>query len=455
MNRVFVLFGFLLLGNACSPKVQPVDPRPAWLTGQLDEPRYYTGVGHSLKDGTNNYVQAAKKSALDDLVSQIKVTVSSTSILSTLEENRKDFQERYEQIIQTTVADEIEEFEQVGTYQDERNYWVYYRLSKERYRQIKEEQKRNAVALATDFFKKARQAEMNDERLQAIGFYFQALKSMEKYLGEAIPISIEGTDYLLTNEAYASIKSLLDKIQVTLVPGEMQINRRMNQNGQSVIVQADYKDKQIPAIRLPLRATFEKGQGEVFPDYITDESGQAKILLNKITARDLEQTVSVKVNLDALSGTGNSLIYNLIASTLRAPGSQLLLRVQRPVVYLTSNERSLGLIKNNDQIANKLKNLLTSSGFEFTSDSQRAELIVEIDSDSERGSVSGSIYITYLTGVIKVLENRGGKVIYTATFDRLKGYGLDYDRSSQDAYNKALEALEKEHFQELLSNILH
>jgi hypothetical protein len=229
----------------------------------------------------------------------------------------------------------------------------------------------------------------------------------------------------------------------------------MNQNGQSVIVQADYKDKQIPAIRLPLRATFEKGQGEVFPDYITDESGQAKILLNKITARDLEQTVSVKVNLDALSGTGNSLIYNLIASTLRAPGSQLLLKVQRPVVYLTSNERSLGLIKNNDQIANKLKNLLTSSGFEFTSDSQRAELIVEIDSDSERGYVSGSIYITYLTGVIKVLENQGGKVIYTATFDRLKGYGLDYDHSSQDAYNKALEALEKEHFQELLSNILH
>ncbi|MBX2962249.1 MAG: LPP20 family lipoprotein [Cyclobacteriaceae bacterium] len=449
-NFIFILF----ISVSCSSKVQPVETKPAWLTGQLNEPRYYTGIGQSFKDGTNNYVQAAKKSALDDLVSQIKVTVSSTSILSTLEENRKDFQERYEQIIQTTVADELEEFELAGVYEDDRNYWVYYRLSKERYRQIKEEQKRNAVTLATDFLHKARKAEAEGARLQAIGFYFQAFRSVEKYLGEPIPVKIDEREVLLTNEVYASIKSLLAKIQVQVSPAEMEINRRMNVNGQAVIAQVIFSDTREPAANFQLTASFEKGQGEVYPNYITDDQGRAKILINKITSRELEQTVGVKLNMDAISGTSNSLVYSLISSTLKPPGSQVILKVQRPVVYMMASERSLGITKSSTQIANRLKNLLTNAGFEFTNDRQRADLQMEVSADSEKGSVSGSIYITFLTGVIRVTEAREGRVIYATTLDRIKGYGLDYERSSQDAYNKAIENLEKEHLSELLNNVL-
>jgi arginine repressor len=93
-----------------------------------------------LKMALTTTYRSAKKSALDDLVSQIKVNVSSTSVLSQLEVDRK-LQEQYEQIIQTTAADEIEEFELVDAWEDPTNYWVYYRLSISRYRQIKEEQK--------------------------------------------------------------------------------------------------------------------------------------------------------------------------------------------------------------------------------------------------------------------------------------------------------------------------
>ena len=185
--------------RGCSPKVQPPDPeslKPAWLKTTPYQDGYYTGIGHSVKDGTNNYIQSAKKSALDDLVSQIKVNVSSTSVLSQLEIDKK-LTEQYEQIIQTTAADEIEEFELVDAWEDPTNYWVYYRLSISRYRQIKEEQKRNATILATDYFQKARHAEKNGERLQAISFYFQAFRSIEKYLGEAIRVTIENKEVLV------------------------------------------------------------------------------------------------------------------------------------------------------------------------------------------------------------------------------------------------------------------
>ena len=93
-------------------------------------------------------------------------------------------------------------------------------------------------------------------------------------------------------------------------------------------------------------------------------------------------------------------------------------------------------------------------GFEFTGDRLAAELWVDVKANSEQGSVSGSIFITYLNGMIRVADINDGKEIYSTTLDRIKGYGLDYDRSSQDAYNKAVEALEKDYITDLLNSIL-
>lgn len=451
--RYFTLL-FLLLIAGCSPKVQvPDNPKPAWLSAKPSQAGYYTGIGKGTKNGTNNYIQEAKKSAFEDLISEIKVTVSSSSVLSTFEDD-KTFKEQYEQIIQTTAADDIEEFEQVGAWEDEGNYWIYYRLSKARYKEIKDQQKRNAVILAIDFFEKAQAADIAGDRIQALSFYFQAFKSMEKYLGEAIAVTINGKDMLIVNEIYASIQSLLDKIQVNVTPAEVAINRRLNLNTQTVIAKAMYKDLVKPAPLLPLFASFEKGGGDVFPDYKTDAQGNAKILINKITSRELEQTVRVKVNTDAISGTSGSPVFALIAKRLQIPASQIILKVKRPIVYITMDEKSFGSNKNNPQISNRLKNLLANSGFEFTTNKKEADLWVDVLCDSEKGSISGSIYITYLSGTIKVSTVREGKEIYTTGFDRIKGYGLDYDKSSQDAYNKGLDVLEKERLQELLDNVL-
>src|SRR5688500_1884615 len=186
----------------------------------------------------------------------------------------KKLTEQYEQIIQTTAADEIEEFELVDAWEDATNYWVYYRLSIARYRQIKEEQKRNATLLATDFLRKAKQAERDNERLQAISFYFQAFRSIEKYLGEAIRITLDNQEVLLVNEIYASIQAMLDKININVNPSEIMLNRRVNQTQHAVVAKAYYKDQNKGVANLPLRAIFEKGAGDVFPEYKTDERGE-------------------------------------------------------------------------------------------------------------------------------------------------------------------------------------
>ena len=457
MKHILIL-AVLLIG--CSPsltntglKTDLQNVKPAWLNAKPIQDSYYTGIGHSNKDGLNNYIQSAKQSALEDMVSEIRVNVSSTSVLSQIDAN-KEFQEKYEQIINTTVAEEIEEFEQVDAWQDDRNYWVYYRLSKQRYKEIKDEQKRNAVTLALDFFTKARQSERSGENVQALGFYFQGFRAIEKYLAEPIRIEFEGKEILLTNEIYANIQQLLDKMQLSAEPSEIMVNRRIAESGQTVIVKAFYKDGRKAIGDLPLSATFEKGAGDVYPNYKTDGSGHSKMLITKISSRDLEQTVAVKVNLLSFAGENPSDIYKLVAQKSVVPNVNILLKVKRPLVYVSAAEKSFGNNRSNQQLSNKLKNFLTNSGFELTEAKDKAELWVDVNSDAEKGAVSGSIYISYVTSVIKVVSLKDNKEIYATTIDRVKGYSLDFDRASQEAYNKSLETLEKEKMPEILNSIL-
>lgn len=449
----------IILGG-CSPsvtnsslKADLQNPRPEWLTAKPVSPSYYIGIGHGVKDGSNNYIQLAKKSALEDLVSEIKVNISSTSVLSQIDIN-KEFQEKYEQIIQTTVADELEEFEQVDAWEDDRNYWVYYRLSKQRYKEIKDQQKRDAVALGLDFFTKAKESERKGETVLSLGFYYQGFRAIEKYLDEPIRLEFEGKEILLTNEIIANMQLVLDKMELTVDPNQIMLNRRVAQNNLTVLAKVVDKTSRKAIADLPLLAAFEKGAGDVFPTYKTDGSGQARILLTKISSRDVEQTVGVKVDILSFSGNNGSDIYTLVAQKMVVPKATILMKVQRPLVYVTAVEKSLGVDKSNQQITNRIKNYLVNSGFEFTDDISKAELALDINANSEKGAVSGSIYITYVTALIRVSTARDNKEIYATTLDRVKGFSLDFERSSQEAYNKSLEVLEKEKLPELLNAIL-
>ncbi len=455
MNR---LISILILLTSCSSQVNIRDAksdldnqRPLWMSAKPNQPAYYSGIGYANKLADNNYMQIAKQNALEDLVSEIKINVSATSILTQIDRD-KTFTDSYESIIQTSVADEIEEYELAGAWEDEKAYWVYYRLSKARYNEIKDEQRRNAVALALDFYGRAKKAEVAGDGINALSFYFNAFASLEKYLAEAIRANFEGQEVLLINDIYASIQSILGKMVLQSSVRELTINRRVNQ-GQAIQLSALYDDGRTIA-GLPLIAKFEKGAGDVFPDYKTDVNGETKVLLTRIDSKEAQQTLVIKPNVIALAGKEPSPLFELVTSRLSLPTNQVILKVSRPKVYISAEEKSFGQPRSNSQVTTRVKSILTDAGFEFTTNKEEAELWVKIVSDAEKGSVTGSIYVSFVSVIIKVEDVSTNRDIYATSIERVRGFSLDYERSSQDAYNKALETLANETMPALISAVL-
>ena len=82
----------------------------------------------------------AKKNALYDLASEIKVDISSNSVLYTVQ-NNNNFNENFNSLIKLSNSDNIEGYTLVDSYENEKQYWVYYQLDKQEYANRKAEKK--------------------------------------------------------------------------------------------------------------------------------------------------------------------------------------------------------------------------------------------------------------------------------------------------------------------------
>ena len=122
----------------------------------------------------------AKKNALNDLASEISVLVQGETFLNQLEVNR-DFEETYMSQINTTTSEQIEGYQVAGTWENDGEYWVFYRLSRAKHAQLKAEKKRMALDAAKDYYLKAKDARIAGSISQSVDLHLQALLQMKDY----------------------------------------------------------------------------------------------------------------------------------------------------------------------------------------------------------------------------------------------------------------------------------
>ena len=153
-----ILCGVLLLGggtlHACAK-----NKAPEWVVNRVSDANYYIGIGYApkVKKSTAHYDLAAQN-ALNDLASEISVSISASTLMITIEDD-KQLKDDFTSIIKARAQKDIEGYEKVASYEDRKGYWVYYRLSKSQYAATQARKRRLAVESAKVFYVAAQEAE--------------------------------------------------------------------------------------------------------------------------------------------------------------------------------------------------------------------------------------------------------------------------------------------------------
>lgn len=291
--------------------------QPDWINNRPNSASHYIGIASAEKNNTN-YQKIAKRNALDDLLSEIRVTIQSVSILNQMDNNGV-FKEEYQSIIKSTVADEIENLELVATYEDETHYHVYYRILKEEYANQKQRNKEQAQKMALQFFEKAKEAERTKDYVTAIDFYLQSLLAIKAYWGENIEVTYEGKSMFLAIESYTQLQRVLDGIN--LMPDAQTINFNARTENKLLVIQA--KDNENKAIsKVPLLVSFLPQRAQQ-KNYFTNENGQASITIALTNTIDFNQ-IEVVLNLKNFSkGSADDRFYQYLMQSLRCPTQKI------------------------------------------------------------------------------------------------------------------------------------
>lgn len=291
--------------------------KPDWVSNRPISAEYYIGVAAAAKNNTS-YQKIAKRNALDDLLSEIRVTIQSVSILNQIDKNGT-FKEEFESIIKSSAADELENLELVDTYEDEQNYWIYYRLLKTEYASQQKRNKERAQKLSLQFFEKAQNAERTKNYVTAIDFYLQSLLALKAYWGENIEVEYKGNAIFLSIESYTQLQGLLDK--VNLIPNVTSVSFSSISESKPLVVKAEDQEN-LPIAKIPLVLTYLPDRAQP-KNYFTNENGEANIAVNIANNAEVNQ-IEVQLNLTHFSkGNADDRFYQYLMQSLRCPTQKI------------------------------------------------------------------------------------------------------------------------------------
>lgn len=307
----FTLFP-LLLSLVLTANAQ----RPGWISSKPNMDGFYVGVGSASKR-LGDFAGVAKKNALQDLVSEIRINISSTSILSQIDKNSQ-FKEEYESNIKTIAAAEIQDFERVESFEDDQSYWVYYRLSKATYQAQKQKSLSDVKLMALQFFEKAVQSEQNNSVATAIDFYFRSLLTLKDYWGDNVEVTHQGKNILLAIESYARLQQLLDVINIKPTANTVRVGGSGNARFTFTIANGTHGLQKIPVL-------LSSSPARVTPaTYVSDDRGEVNVLFSAAlwnnTMREAELTLDLKAFAKA---SAEERFYDYLIRSLRVPSAKV------------------------------------------------------------------------------------------------------------------------------------
>ncbi len=436
---LLLVFGTFTMG--CKISAGNAKPKPDWVKNRPVNTNYYIGIGVASKqDPSAQYQSVAKKNALNDLVSEIKVVVSANSVLTQLQQNT-EFKQTFESETRLSALQTIDNFEHIGSWEDKENYWVYYRLSKEEFAAARRRKIQLATDRATDYYEQSLSMRAPNQYTESVRYKILSLYTLQEFLGEDIPFVGNGKQTYFVNEVYTSLQNQLSELSVNCkLTDSVTSGTKADDNYlQAYFLSKTIQGEAFKIPNLPVKVIVGQQNNGTTLNGITDQNGLARFDISRIRSKGEIQTFRVSMNIQQL----------LLHDSMKLPLKQVLLSLDVPentvsrkttpiTIYVQSSEQNIQKPMQDGILESALKNKLAENGFEILAGPEQATITIKIVAATKS---LGAIYKT-MQGVsldfsVSVLQNNNNSELYKIAVSDTKGYQTTAEGAGLEAYKTA------------------
>lgn len=425
--------------------------KPTWLNDYPADPRYYIGIGSALKSDDASYQQAARESALAELISQIEVNVSSTMEFLEQEQNG-GYENFFSAFTQTQARKTIEDFEIVDSFDDGTEFWMYIRLSKSDYERRLQEKMRVAKSQARTALIDGRESIENGEYENALSSFTNGLADIAPYIDRPMNVDVEGDNIDIFAELRSALRDVVSMYRITQSngPSTGQVGKAGDAPFQ---LRLEYENTGDPVEGVPIGFRFLRGGGDFSPASLTNANGEVSVELNKITAPDAMQIITGGIAFSSFSDDESSAFLTSIFDGVNAPSARYVLRVSGVPIYLEYSETFLGRNEVSNYLQPVIKEGLNEAGYTFIDDLADAELYLEVDAETRQGSETYGIYSAFVSYRITITNMLSGQEEATYSTVDIKGLSDTYEKAAAKAFEAVLDQLKGEILPNLIDQI--
>ncbi len=440
MKSIAALFLLILIISGCSSgnktgSADQLKNAPAWVKQTPNNPGYYHGVGMASKQGQQDFRERARQSALSEMSGSISVNISSSSVLNQFEFDR-NYSEYFRDNIRMTTQQQLEGFELVENWENDQQYWVYYRLSRSKWEQVKQDRINRALGLSQSKFDQARSFGQEGKSSEALRFYIRSVEDIRDFLGEDLRTDIDGE---LRPYATALMAGLIGQVQnIRIVFEKEKISVKPGAAISNTTIEATALDEMNqPAAGLPVITRFSWLPGTNV-ESVTDARGKFAITFGKIESKKQLEQITAVLNLDRLvrDNTSDMMVRKLFDG-VKVNAYVLPVELIPPVFFISIDQKNLNQPIANTGLEEEIIRLFRQDGFEITQNRSLADYQLIIDANTMEGSERNNRFSSSLRAGFLV-KDKANKTLFNKTIGDVSGLGANYSGAGEDAYRSLL-----------------
>lgn len=414
---------------------------PIWVSSRPNNGFKYVGIGFAEKGKSSNYQMEAKKNALYDLASEIKVDISSNSVLYTVQ-NANNFNENFNSLIKLSNSDNIEGYTIVDSYENDKQYWVYYQLDKQEYADKKALKKQQTITKASNLIASSFYDEKNQDFSSSLKKRIQAFGVLSPYLSEEINFDPAQTNGLknvfdLTNLIQQQLQSITvaqEKVVQELKPYQATY--------QPLVYKLLIKNK-TPLQNFPFMVSSDEDKINVNEKTSSNLQGEIQVKVNSV--EPLNQYVYFSLNPDVHTLMGNDSVgragITLLSQFIQTSALKIQANVTYVTIFVSAVEKNFGKPTGLNAIESIIKQKFSGQEVRIVDKPELADYIISANAQTEKDISSDILEKNYelslvsLTIDIQLKRRSTGDVLYSNQVNDIYGYANNPEKAGLNAYS--------------------